>query len=663
MKKIVIFLLIITSIFVGYFSYKIYFEEGENLNSIYLVPRSAIYILATNQPIKNWKEVSNSAIWQHLQTNSYFSKLTKSANSLDTILNNNKKLFDLLGSKKIIISAHPISKRNWDHLFIVDLKKTAKLLQFTSLLKKIFKEDYRITERIHKEIKIIELFNKKTRETCYLSVINNNLIISYTHTIIEASINQLNEPTIGRDLKFIEINQKLRDNKVIRFFVQYNYIDEFAQILVNSSEKWITDLSNNLVFSGFDIDLINGEKIVAKGYTNTNDKSFSYLQALQNSGLGKQDIARVAPQRTSLYFSLSFDSFSTFYKNFQEVEKENPKRFKEIQEATLKVEKLLEIDIQKHFISWIDDEVALLKLEPMSDAKNNDFAVVLKVNNKTKAKQNLDFILKQIKKKTPVKFKEIYYKGYPINFMSIKGFFKLFLNGYFKKLDKPYFTIIDDYVIFSNHPNTLKYIITDYLENNTLKKSVNYNEFKKNFNSESNLFVYINTPMLYPSLMRTVSTSIYEDMDKNQEYFTSFSQVGIQLSAKDDLYKSTLVVQYKDQESILYSNEFTPPTVGPSQKKDPSSNSQPIVIVKNQDPFDVIEINPDDLNANQFIKKYKNGEIKLKIKLKNGMKHGIYRAYYKNGELHFKGRFKKNKRVGKWRKYDTKGKQILSVTY
>jgi antitoxin component YwqK of YwqJK toxin-antitoxin module len=661
MKKIIVVIIIISSLAGGYFSYKIFFEESENLNSVYLIPRSAIFLIASNKPLKNWRKVEKSEVWNHLQTNSYFAELTKSAHTLDSILNQNKKLIDILGSKEMWISVHPISKRKYDYLFVIDLKKTAKLLQFKSIIKNVLKSNYRITERNYKGIEIIELFNKKTRETLYFSVINNNLITSFTHTLIEASISQLNEPTIGRDLKFLEVNTHLKDNQLFRFFIQYNYIDEYAYILSHSTEKWIKDISENFVFSGFDMNIKHENKWIAQGFTNTNESSYGYFQAFLNSGVGKQETAKIAPQRTSMYFSLGFEEFNKFYKNYQILQESKALEFKEIEEKTKQIEKLLEIDIEKDFFDWIDNEIALLKLEPMSQEKNNDFALVLKAKNQTKASIGLNKILKQIKKKTPVKFKEINYKGYPIKFMSIKGFFKLFLGGTFKQLSKPYYTIIDEYVIFSNHPNTLKYIITNYIENNTLQRSVNYKEFKSNFEKKSNLFIYINTPMIYNSLMKSVDISTREKMDKNQEYFTSFSQIGLQLLPKDDLIKSKIVVQYKDQESILYSDEFKPPTVGPNIKD--TINEKQIVIIKENDPFDVIDINPEDLNAKVFIKKYKNGQVKIKVPLKNGMKHGMYRAYYKNGELYFKGRFKKDKRVGKWKKYNMEGKKILQMKY
>jgi len=645
--------------------YQFSFSESKNLKSIYLVPQDAVYLVTSKKPIQNWKEIKKSAIWQHLRTNAYFSELTKSANTLDTLLQENKTLFDLLGSKEIVVSAHTVSSKKYDFLFVVDLKKTAKLIQFKSILKKIFKDSYTITERTHNSVEIIEFYDKKARETLYLSVINNNLIASYTHTLVEASIDQLNHPTIGRDLKYIEINQQVKGNKAIQLFVQYAYAEKFAKIYSNANLNWINDMSKALVFSGFDIDLINGEKIIADGFTNTNEISYSYLRALQNSSLGKLEIAKVAPQKTAVYSSFGFENYSLFYKNYEILQEENPSIFKEAKENTKRIEKLLDISITDNFISWIDDEMALLKLKQKNLGKNNDYALVLKSKDAKLATKNLNFILKQIKKKTPVKFKEINYKEYPIKFMSIKGFFKTFFGGYFKNIETPYYTIIDEYVIFSNHPNTLKYIITNYTEKNTLYHSVNYKNFIKNFEQKSNFFTYINTPLFYDDILDNVDSSTKSDLLKNKVYFTSFSQIGIQLSSKNTLFKSRFVVQYKDQESIQFSEEFTPDLIGPQlDEKDETQTSEPIIISNiDENVIEIPEINPSDLNAKDFTKKHPNGKVYYEVELKDGKLHGDYSEYYKNGDLRIKGSFKNNKRAKTWRKYDTTGKVILKVKY
>ena len=117
MKKIFIIFLGILLTTSGYIIYKYYLSDTKNINSVYLIPRDAIYFVASNKPIQNWKKIRNSETWQHLQSNSYFSKLTTNADTLDKILKDNAKLFDLLGSKRLLISAHLISNRDYDFLY------------------------------------------------------------------------------------------------------------------------------------------------------------------------------------------------------------------------------------------------------------------------------------------------------------------------------------------------------------------------------------------------------------------------------------------------------------------------------------------------------------------------------------------------------------------
>jgi len=659
-KKIILIIVGIGVLSGGYLFSKFYFPDVKNLNSIYLIPKNVAYFISSDQPVKNWKKVRDSELWQHLQTNDYFAELSENINTFDSILNKNEKIFDLLGSKKLMISIHPISKYQYDYFFVIDLKKTAKFLQFQSILKSLLSDNYVFSQRNYKGVEIIELFDKKTRETLSMAVINNNLIASYTHSLVEASINQLDEPIVGRDLKFIEINQKVKENKLFQLYIQYDYVDDFVYILSKYSDKWLHNLSTTLVYSGFDLDLIAGNKVVAKGFTNLNDSTRTYLEALQNSGVGKHVIAKVAPHRTSMYFSLSFDNFNRFYDNYEKILQEDPETFNTIKTNQKKIEDLLNINIKKNFVSWMDDEIALLKLEPVSQVSHDNFALVFKANDIDKATENLNYIIKQIKKKTPVKFKGIDYKGYPIKFMSIKGFFKMFLGGYFNKLETPYYTTIDDFVVFSNHPNTLKYIITNFEEKNTLLDAANYKNFVTNFESKSNLFVYINTPMIYNTIIEKVGNSAKKDLIKNKQYFTSFSQIGIQLMPKDDILKSTVIIQYKDQESINFSDEFKAPTV--SQENAGFSETKPIV-VREIDEMQALTINPENLNATVYSRKYPNGQLQVTVPLKNGRKDGVYKEYYKNGKLRLKGRFKNDKKTGTWRKYDINGKLVIKKKY
>lgn len=660
-KKIFITSTLFVLGFVLYQLYVFFLSPTDNLQSIYLIPKDAVYFIETREPIDNLDEISKSDIWKHLQTNDYFNELTKGLNKLDTVFHQKKKLFNIIGNRSLLISVHMYQEKAYGLLYIVDLQKIAKLKLLKKHLKSVVNNNFSVNNRRYHNHQITEIYDKKTRETLSISFIKNQVIASYVHTLVEASIDQYEEPAIGRDLNFIEIKKKVGYDDMFRLYFQYNYLDDYMRYFSDKSNNIIDNLSKNLTFSGFNFDLNRKNTMLATGYTNTNQKTASYIKALQKSGKGKRTISKIAPKRTAFYMSFGFDSFTEFNSNFESVQKNDSKKFTTYQNNIDRIENLLKINITDNFISWVDDEIALLQLQSSITKNENEIALVLKANNIKKAKTNLNFILKQIKKRTPVKFKTINYKEHEINFMSIKGFFKILLGNLFNDFDKPYFTIIDDYVVFSNHPNTLKGIIDDYLAKETLSKSDDYKSFNKYFDKKSSIFAYINTPTLYKNLYAFADKNTKQKILKNKDYIICFPQIGFQLTPYINMFESKLVVSYQDPEIVKNKEQYKNlPFIGPltSQTNNPLVTDTNLLVVNTDNLFKISPINPNDLNDDEYRINYTNGNTHIKVPLKDGMKHGMYKLYYPNGKIKLKGKFKKDKQVGTWRSYGVDGELI-----
>lgn len=657
---------------VGYGAYSVLVSPTKTLKPIYVIPSDAIFFMETEEPISTWEEIRSNAIWRHLKKQSYFSELTENANTLDTLFQENKKLFKLLGSRSLLVSAHMYKKNDYDFLFVVDLQKISKFTQLKDYLDKVLSDDYSFSRRTHDNHEIIELLDKATKETLYITILENLLVASYTNALTEAAIAEYKKPTIGRDQYYLDIFKKVGHDNMLRLYIQQSYLDDFAKCYIDTPNASLNYISENLLYSGFSFDLEN-ELLLAEGYTNFNETKETYIEALHKSGLGKRSIANVAPQRTAFYLSLGFDSFERFYDNFQELQQKKADGLDAYDTTIAKTEKFLNINIREQFIDWMDDEVAFLQLQPSKLGKNNEFAVVLKAKDGDDAKEQLDFVLKQIKKKTPVKFRQVTYRGYAINFMAMKGFFKPLLGGFFKDLEKPYFIIIEDYVVFSNHPQTLKDIINDYEIKNTLGKSEEYKTFAKHFDKSSNLFAYVNMPLFYKNMSTMLSTQARQELRENKAYVTCFSQIGLQLSASGNIFESKLAAAYRDPKTFDKSLHFTPNpkallqlkyNIFPKPVETPeTSNKTLLLMVEDEELIKIEDITPDDLNAKKYTETYDDGTLKVSVPLKKGVKHGVYRKYHPNGTIHIKGRYKKDKQVGLWKVYDKEGNTIDRKRY
>ncbi len=651
-KRSILSILITIIICYGLYQvYVFYFDNNDNIQSIYLVPKDAVYVIETEEPVDGWDAISDSPIWKHLQQNDYFNNLTKNLNKLDTVFKQKQGLFNKIGNRELLVSAHVYDNKKYGFLYVVDLQKIAKLNLLKSNLNTLVNNNYKVTKRKYHNHEITELYDVKKRQTLYISFIKNQMITSYVHTLVEASIDQYTEPQIGRNLDFLEVKKQV-DDDLFKLYFQYDYLDDFVKVFSNQPSYLTTTLSNSLEWSAFSFKF-NENSITANGVTNTKENASTYLRALQKSGKGNRTISKIAPKQTAFYLSFAFSSFSDFYSNFENIQKENPERFKTYLDGTEQVENFLKINLKAHFMSWIDDEMAILQMQSSVSQSSKDIALVLKTKNIKDAKENLDFILSQIKKRSPVKFKAVNYKEHTINFMSIKGFFKVLLGGLFEELEKPYFTIIEDYVVFSNNPNTLKTIIKNYVDKNTLNTFEDFNDFEDQFETRSSIFAYVNTPSLYNNTYAFVDNATKKDLTTNKDYFICFPQIGLQLTPENDFFESKVVMHYESPELVKAKYTFTD-TFTPTKLVGNESAIHNEDLINEATIFNIPEIYPTDLTAKEFTQKYANGNTRFSVELKDGLKHGRYKAYYQNGVLKISGRYKKDKQISIWRVYNMK---------
>ncbi len=626
-------------------------EPSTSYQSVYLVPENAAFIIETDRPFKAWENIVHSKAWNSLRTNDFLAQLDTNIRSLDSLVSSKRVLFKLFGSRKVLISAHPYHNK-YDFLYIVDLKKISKFKDVNKYMQKILGDDFKLTQTEHKGLQIYELFDKESGEIYYFSLVKNQLIFSKNPLLLVSSIDQMEELIIGRDLNYIQVAKKISGKGLFNIYINYKYFVNYIENMLGKTNEFISSLSGSLYYSGISFDIDEDALIKLSGFTTVNDTVSSYFLAILNSGKGSKNILNVTPKRAASYICIGFDDMATFYENLESSLGDDVT--KEYQSAVQKIEKRLKINIRENFFNWIDDEIAMIQIQPSNLGKENEFAVVFKAKSRNMAEKNLDYINTQVRKNTPVKFKEVSYNGYTINYLHIPGFFKMILGKLLERLEKPYYTIIDRYVIFSNHPQTLKSIIDDYESGNTLANSVEFYNFSRNFSNKSSVFLYIQTPLFLSNLKEFVGSQTWLSLQKNKEYFNAFPQIGFQVNNADDLLKLELAAQYYGK-----AEEFKPVKYDIGAMLPLAADT--LVSVQKADSSGLIiesEIVITDLDAGRHDEYFENGQLKLTVGLKNGLKHGNFKEYFENGTLKIRGRYKDNNKYGNWSYFNERGELI-----
>ena len=638
-----------------YVVYNLYLRPDNFLRQIYLVPKDAMYIVETDNPVNNWHKFSESAPWQYLKGQRRLEELNQNAQKLDSTLQANKTLLDLLGKRNLVIAACMTRKSDYDFLFIVDMEKASKLESLENQLENLFKaNNFRVTKRNFNGEQIQELYDPLDRSTLYLAIIENHIVCSYTGLLVEKSIMEKNDPFIGRDLYFLDVEQKISSGGLCRIYVNYRYLDNYLTLLTGITDPDVQYIYQPLTYTGLQFNA-SGDMLSLKGYTGLSDDSpeDSYLPALLLSGNHPVTAQTVLSHRTAFWFDMGFDNPLKFIDNVETVLKKDSAGYVAFKKNWDLIEKKLKINIRENFLSWMSGEVAFAQYTSGILDRQNEFVAVIKMNDRKEAVKNLNFIEEAIRKNTPAKFKTIEYEGYEIHFLEMKGFFKLLFGKMFAKLDKPYYTIIDDYAVFSNSTATLLSMIEDYRMEQTLENDKDFKPFIKEFNYRSTVLTYLNTRKFFPLMRNFVSASTWKSLQEDQNFVLCFPQTGFQLSGEKGMFDTRLFAQF----NIL------PPAPAEEESSGNETETETEVdaidFAEREDTLQNLELfYLEKFQGNVYTEFYDDGNIKSKSEMSKGIKNGKYQAFYPDGKLQVVGKFKNNQKTGTWRYFDKEGKTV-----
>ena len=623
------------------------------------MPKNAIYIIETEDPIQVWKKVKNNPLWEHLITQKTFKEISSGITIIDDMMTSNSFLFELLGKRKLMISAHMYKHNDYDFLYLIDLQNKFTTPFIEDILKKtINKNEYQVTSRAYKNHQIIEFYEKSTKERSYLSVFENIFIFSDQHRLVEKSLDEYESPTIGRDINFINITEKIKDSEYFNIYLNYTHLPEFIFTFLNQDDEIISKISKSLYYTGASYNLDDFGNISFKGQTLLNDTLNTFLRAVNNSGKSENKVAKVLPDITAFYLNLGFDNFTKFIQNIEKTLKnESETAYQEYIDSNKKIEKFLGISIAENFYSWIGDEVTYLQLQSGGLGTKNEFAFLLKIDSKIKANQNLTLLKKQIKKNTPGKFKSVEYRNHEINYFAIKGFFKAIMGNFLSKLERPYYAIIDDYIVFSNHPQTIRIIIDRYEDGKVLNKNEDYNQFINQFPKLNNVICYVNTNKIFANLLELSTQETQQNILKNKPYITCFDQIAFQLKSDGNYFETNFASTFKNPKNIKIEENLNFKSLNHLNFNIENTKDN------TKDIFETLPIKLSDFDIKKYEDFFDDGTLKVEVSVKNGIKNGVYKQYYNNGELMLKGNFSNNQKHGTWKFYSHEGKLIEKRQY
>lgn len=640
MKKLSLFVLLLLLLGGGgYFAWKYYFQKQASINAFKLIPKDAVFIVETDEPVEGWKKFAESDMWKHVKNFQPLGDIGKMADELTATIKNNNLIFSAFGHRNVLISAHVISRDDYDFLYVCDMEEGAKFSTvkdgIISLLKR---EGYRYSQSQIQTTDAHHFYDPKDNSTLNLAFVANQLVCSYNAGIFRNSLE--NQSThYSENEHFKAVSSAASTSGLCRIYLNHAYIPSYLDVYMDDVSG-LKGLFNSMNFTAASAEMADG-LVAFKGYTGINDSMGSHLRALHRSGNSKTGAQKVLSERTAFMLSMGFQSFGKFYENLKDVMKQDEIAWNDFNKSKKKVETLLRFKLEEDLLGWIDDEVTLAQYQQDRVIGNKLHSLVaIKALSEEKALEKLGKLEKRLK--LLGKFKKETYKNHDVHYMEIRGLFKLLFGKLFDKIEKPYYTVLDGYVVFCDDPLSLLHTIDDFENKKTLNNDENFRNFHGNFKKENSLMAFVNMKKYFLNLKGILDAPSYTESYKNREYVICFPQMGFQFAAEDALFDTRLMVQFqKPNEYDLEVTEGKILTREDLEEMDSMSDADAFILTY--------------INGSVKKESYNNGQVKILAEMADGVLHGRYLEYYENGVLKIKGKYRDGEKSGKWLFYNDKG--------
>lgn len=638
-------------IYVAYSLAHVMFSPDNNLRQVYLIPEDAAIIIETSDPVNDWRKFSKSETWQTLKQAKSIADVTAAIESVDSIIKSNKTLLSLVGKRDMMISLHKTRTTDFDFLAVIDMQKASKMEMLKDQIETVLKlSGGEVTQRAYNGITIHEMRDTETLDILYLAFVDNHLVLSYRPQLLHASIDGRKTPKIGLDHAFVEAEKLVHGKGLVRLYINYAQFPQFMSIYLGGRNEYVDMFSNSMDFAGLFFNA-DKDKMEIKGYTIRKEVADPYMTAFLSSGKHKMRAHEIMSGRTAFYTNIGIEDPLTFVKELETTLSTNDKATYDAYKSNRKkIESLFGISLDEHFLSWMSGEFAISQSEPGLLGREPELILAIHTKDIKDAREKMDFIEKKVKNRTPIKIKTTTYKDFDVKYIEMKGFFRLFFGGLFDKFEKPYYTYIDDYVVFSNKSASLLSFIEDYEQKNLLKNNPGFKKAYSYFHSSSTVFVYTDVPKFFPQLKTMVSPATWKDMQANSDVLYSFP------------YWTMQIVSNKQQVSLHYIMDYQPyveePAVEPTDeeidKEDKEMNED--AETERELMSELKRFYVEKFEGNVLREFYPDGTLKSESEVKDGRRHGRYREYYEDGKLKIRGKYSKNKPKGTWKYYTDEGK-------
>ncbi|WP_316747991.1 hypothetical protein [Pedobacter gandavensis] len=353
----------------------------------------------------------------------------------------------------------------------------------------------------------------------YLGIKNHLILLSNRPEPVQTILSKPLDKNDDKFADYIKSGSKLSKNSLAQLYVNFNRIPALLKpIITGSLSGELAILNQQDAFAHLTYNFSN-EKVLFTGTTNFNNPN-SYYQLFSEESPQKMSIQNILPEGTANYTSYALDKYEPWSKKLEQWfthQKKDQKKLKLVEAINQKYHLNLELLFPKYF----QNQMMTFQLS------TGEKLGAINLSNGDKLDQLLIDLSEDYSEDLKL-FKEpdLLYTYFGLPFQAFK---------------KPYYTILDNYLVFANTPATLQSFLGDYRENKLLINTTGFINMSNQLPNSSNLNFYIDHQNSRNIFAKNVNAPFFSQFNK-EKALKNYASLVYQLSGDHGKFQTNLLI-------------------------------------------------------------------------------------------------------------------------
>ena len=434
--------------------------------------------------------------------------------SIKTHLTERPELNDFLEGQKIYIGFLAGSSNQIDYLICTQLKQPLNLQQ---LLTHYLPKNIKTTQ-----LKNIVKLNFSDNTEVYLGLKDKLVVLSGTSDHVQKVMNA-EPPKASGFANYIKANTGYTKNSLANLYLNFDAIPLLLKNILNSQLTGELSIFNERgAYATLNYNF-SSEKLLFNGTTSLN----GYYKLFDNLTDQKTVINNILPERTANYTIYAISDYKKWLTDLS--------KWLSTQKGTAQmitneenISKKYGLDLNQIFPTYFKNQFVTFQL-----ASGEKFGGIALSNG-----EKVGQLLLDLSSEYAPDIKIFRESGIPYTYFGEP----------FKKFEKPYYTIIDNYLVMANNASSIQVFLSNYRNDNLLINDVDYQNFNDQL-SAATLSFYINNKNSNSIFGRNLKAPYYKQY-QNKDELGNFYAFSYQLIGDKGKFLSNILLYKKKERGV-----------------------------------------------------------------------------------------------------------------